>query len=216
MSISRTVIISCAGMGNRLGVGTTKALVEVDGKPLIIRYLEQLKDEKDIRIVVGFQAEKVIEVVNKFRDDVVFVFNHEYRTTGTGASVSLAMRYANDYILSLDGDLLVHPEDMKKILRSNDEFIGGTAVGTDDPWFLQTYEEDNTKYVKAFSHESGEYEWTGIVQIRTDRLTASRGHVYPMIEVCLPLKLYELRTKEIDTINDYENAVKWVKSNYAI
>lgn len=63
MGFSRTIIISCAGMGNRLGLGTTKALVEVDGRPLIIRHLEHLKDERDIRVVVGYQAEKVIEAV---------------------------------------------------------------------------------------------------------------------------------------------------------
>jgi len=74
MAVSRTVIIGCAGMGNRLGLGTTKALVEVDGKPLIVRHLEMLEEEKDIRIVVGYQAERVIEVVRKYRDDVLFVF----------------------------------------------------------------------------------------------------------------------------------------------
>ena len=57
MGISRTVIISCAGMGNRLGLGTTKALLEVEGEPLIIRHLKMLQDEHDIRIVVGYQAE---------------------------------------------------------------------------------------------------------------------------------------------------------------
>ena len=86
MAVSRTVIISCAGMGNRLGLGTTKALVEIDGKPLIVRHLEMLEEERDIRVVVGYQAERVIEVVRKYRNDILFVFNHDYRTTGTGAS----------------------------------------------------------------------------------------------------------------------------------
>ena len=40
--ISRTVIISCAGMGSRLGFGCTKALVEVEGKSLLARHLELL------------------------------------------------------------------------------------------------------------------------------------------------------------------------------
>ena len=70
MDFSRTIIISCAGMGNRLGLGTTKALVEVDGKPLIIRHLENLQEEEDIRVVVGYQAEKVIEVVNQYEKDI--------------------------------------------------------------------------------------------------------------------------------------------------
>lgn len=127
MGISRTVIISCAGMGNRLGLGTTKALVEIDGKPLIVRHLEMLEDEKDIRVVVGYQAEKVIEVVRKYRNDVTFVFNHKYRETGTGDSVALAAKHANEYVLSLDGDLLIHPDDMKKILTCEHEFVGGNA-----------------------------------------------------------------------------------------
>ena len=101
MSFSRTIIISCAGMGNRLGLGTTKALVEVDGKPLIIRHLEYLKEESDIRVVVGYQAQKVIETVTAYRKDVLFVFNHDFRNTGTGSSVVLASKYANEYILSL-------------------------------------------------------------------------------------------------------------------
>ena len=61
----KTVIISCAGMGKRLGLGIVKCLVDVDGKPLIIRNLELLDDCDDVRVVVGDQAERVIEVVNK-------------------------------------------------------------------------------------------------------------------------------------------------------
>lgn len=45
-----TIIISCAGMGTRLGIGSTKALVNINGKPLIIHQLEQLKEYDDIRI----------------------------------------------------------------------------------------------------------------------------------------------------------------------
>ena len=37
---NKTIIISCAGMGTRLGIGMTKALIDIDGKPLIIRQLE--------------------------------------------------------------------------------------------------------------------------------------------------------------------------------
>ena len=32
-----------------------------------------------------------------------------------------------------------------------------------------------------------------------------------MVETYLPLPFMELRTREIDTINDYERAVNWVK-----
>lgn len=214
MPVSRTVIISCAGMGNRLGLGTTKALVEVEGKPLIMHHLEKLKNEKDIRVVVGYQAEKVIEAVRMYRKDIVFVFNHNYRETGTGASVALAAQYANEYILSLDGDLLIHPDDMKKILECEHEFVSGGVPDTDDPWMLQTYKDGEKEFVSAFSKNVGNYEWNGITQIKSAKVKNGQGHVFQLIEPYLPLPFMEIRTREVDTINDYERAVKWVHNGY--
>ena len=214
MQVSRTVIISCAGMGNRLGLGTTKALVEVEGKPLIMHHLEKLKDESDIRVVVGYQAEKVINVVRKYRKDVVFVFNHNYRETGTGASVVLASQYANEYILSLDGDLIIHPDDMKKILECDHEFVSGGIPDTDEPWMLQTYKDDGKEFVSAFSKNIGNYEWNGITQMKSAKIKNGQGHVFQLIEPYLPIPFLELRTREIDTVNDYERAVEWVRNNF--
>ena len=214
MDFSRTIIISCAGMGNRLGLGTTKALVEVDGKPLIIRHLENLQEEEDIRVVVGYQAEKVIEVVNQYRKDILFVFNHDFRNTGTGASVALASKYANKYILSLDGDMLIHPEDMKKILECRHEFVGGNPIESDHPWMLQTFEQGGKELVSAFSHCMGNYEWNGVTQMLASKMLNGNGHVFQLIEPYLPVPFMELRTREIDTINDYERATEWVRGGF--
>ncbi len=214
MAVSRTVIISCAGMGSRLGLGSTKALLEIDGKPLIIRHLEMLGHESDIRVVVGYQAEAVIEVVRKYREDVLFVFNHHYRETGTGASVALAAKYANDYILSLDGDLLVHPEDMEKVLACDHEFVSGGIPGTDDLWMLQTYTENGREFVSSFSKNTGTYEWNGITQMESRKMRNGTGHVFQLIEPYLPVPFLELRTREIDTVNDYERALAWVKNGF--
>lgn len=214
MTISRSVIISCAGMGNRLGMGNTKALIEIEGKPLLVRHLEMLKDENDIRIVVGYQAEEVIKVVRQYRKDITFVFNHSFRETGTGASVVRASQYANEYILSIDGDLLVHPNDMKKILECNYEFVGGGIPDTDDPWMLQTYGGSEKECVTGFSKTNGNYEWNGITQLKSEKIRNGTGHVFQLIEPYLPLPFMLLKTKEIDTINDYERAIKWVKNGY--
>lgn len=205
---NKTVIISCAGMGKRLGIGTTKCLVDVDGTPLIIRHLRMLDDVDDVRIVVGYQADKVIERVLEYRKDVTFVFNHDFARNGTGASVALASKYANDYILTIDGDLLLHPSDMKMILEEEDEFVGVTAPGTDNP--VLTSVQDGK--VVEFSRERGVFEWTGVTQLRRERVGEGDGHVYQLIEPHLPMKYLYLRTKEIDTMNDYDNAVRWVRN----
>lgn len=86
MSISKTVAISCAGTGKCLGLGTSKCLLDVAGTPINIRNLKMLDDVKDVRAVVGFQAEKIIECVTAYRKDVMFVFNHDNAHTKTGDS----------------------------------------------------------------------------------------------------------------------------------
>ncbi len=207
---NKTVIISCAGMGKRFGKKMPKALIEVDGKAMIIRTLELLDEVDDVRVVVGYKANKVIEKVNSYRKDVTFVFNHDYTNNGTGASVSLAMKYAKKFILTIDGDIIIHPDDMKKILNMDTEFVGVCSISTDEPVLTIT---KNGK-VLGFSREKGNFEWTGVTLLDSKRAVPTDGNVYEMVEPLLPLDYKILRLKEIDTMNDYKVAVDWVKNNY--
>lgn len=205
-----TIIISCAGMGTRLGIGTTKALVDIAGKPLIIRQLELLHDYDDIRVIVGFQAEKVIDLVKNYRDDISFAFNYDYKTTGTAASFSKGLVGAREYAVAFDGDLLVNPDDLRAFLEYDGEIIGGCVPTTDNPVLMTI--SDN--YVVGFSKERGQSEWTGLAKIRSERLKPDNKHVYMMLESLLPIKVMPIRTKEIDTQNDYENAIRWVENGF--
>jgi|GEM_PF-112412 len=207
----RTTIISCAGMGTRLGRGMPKALVEVGGKTLIERNLDLLKNENDIRVVVGFKAEDVIDYVNKINREILFVFNHDYMNNGTGASVTLAKRFANQMILTIDGDLLIHPQDMGKILERTEEFIGVCEPTTDDPVLT----EIEGKNVTEFSRKSGKYEWTGVSLTARERLHDGDNHVCDILSEILPVPYLLIRTKEIDTPHDFEIAEYWVKNNFS-
>lgn len=214
MPVSKTIVISCAGMGTRLGIGSTKALLDIDGKPLIIRQLELLKAYDDIRIVVGYQMEKVMEVAGAYRPDLLFVLNHNYRNTGTGGSFSLGIRHAREWVVSLDGDLLVHPDDLARVLESSRECVCGSVLGTEDPMRMKTLTQDGQVYGVGFSRQEGEYEWTGLAQVRRSRLTPGDRHVCDMMAPLLPLPMELIRTREIDTMADYERAVAWVRSGY--
>ena len=211
MYTDRTVIISCAGMGTRLGMGMPKALVDLAGKPLVIRQLELLNNVEDVRIVVGYQAEKVIEVVQSYRKDIIFCFNYDYKTTGTGASFSKGLLGARKWVVALDGDLLVTPEDLKIFFEMQEECIGGCEPSTDNPVLMDI---DERGYVKNFSREHGQLEWTGLALMKREKLIPGKGHVYQMLENLLPLKAVNIRTREIDTINDYERAIDWIKNEY--
>ena len=196
----KSVVISCAGIGSRLGLGLTKALVKINGRSLISWQLELFKDIEDVRIVVGFQANDIIEEVLKYRKDVIFIFNHRYFETKTGASFYLGARHAGEYILEWDGDLLVHPEDVKKILNADGEFICYADKTSDDAVFVKTDEQGN---VLEFSREYGDYEWTGPACIAKRNLTYSSQNVYNMFEPHLPMKGMKVRAYDIDTYNDY-------------
>ena len=208
---NKTVIISCAGVGKRLGRGIPKAIVDVCGESLILRTLKLLDDVDDVRVVVGYQAEKVIEEVLKYRRDITFVFNHDYLNTGTGASVLLASEYCRDYIVKIDGDLIVYPEDMKKILSYEGEFIGVTDIASEDAVLVEIKDNNVVKFARGF----GQYEWTGVMQIKKENIKPTDGHVYTMLEPLLPLQMLKIRTKEIDTENDFLVASDWIKNNYS-
>ena len=207
----KTVVISCAGMGKRLGLGIPKAIVQVNGKSLVQRNIEQISEDTDIRVVIGYKFMDVIQEVNRFRRNVLFVFNRDYMNNGTGASLSIAAKYSNKQILAIDGDLIIHPEDMKDVLQETEEFVGVSEKSTDDP-VLVTVDKDN--YVVEFSREHGDYEWNGVCLINKENFQEGDKHVYQLLEPIMPKKIKLIRTKEIDTPNDFSHAEKWVKNNF--
>lgn len=209
MPTTTSVIISCAGIGSRLGLGQTKALIKVNGKSLIRWQLELLNEVKDIRVVVGYQANDVIEEVLKTRKDIVFVYNHNYFTTKTGASFYLGAKHAHDYVIEWDGDLLVHPDDVQKIITTEEEFVGYSDITSDEAVFVQT---NNNNEVVAFSREKGNFEWTGPARIKKERVKPSKGNVFEQIEPYLPLKGLKVRAYDIDTYDDYKRVEELVKS----
>ena len=208
---NKTIIISCAGMGTRLKMNTPKALIDICGKPLLIRSLEMLNDVTDIRIVVGYKADEVVKIAKNYRKDLTFVYNYNYANTGTGASVLLAAKDARQFILTIDGDIIIHPDDIKDVLETNHEFVGVCDPSTERPVLVQV---DSKSNVTRFSRDNGTFEWTGVTLLKSADLYQTSGHTYQIVEPRLPLPFKLIRQREIDTPNDYRNAINWVKNNY--
>lgn len=176
--ISKTsIIICCAGMGTRLGIGTTKALVDICGKPLIIRLLEQLDEYKDIRIVVGFDAERVIQTVRKYRDDIMFVFNYDYETTGAAHSLKKALLGANEIIIAIDGDTLFDKADFQRLLNYNGECIAVSKNATMEP-IVATSDGNN---VVKLSKGNGDLQWSGVSKLLKNRFNGDGEYVYNIL-----------------------------------
>ncbi|MDR2651047.1 MAG: NTP transferase domain-containing protein [Prevotellaceae bacterium] len=212
MPSTKSVILSCAGIGSRLGLGQTKALININGKSLIAWQLEMFKNVEDLRIVIGYQANDIVNEVLKYRDDVIFVYNHRYFETKTGASFYLGAQHANEYVIEWDGDLLVHPEDIKKILSIDGEFICYADKTSDEAVFIRTNEKGE---VVSFSTTEGDYEWTGPACIKKDKLQYSSGNVFNQLEPYLPMRGIKICAYDIDTYDDYMRVSEIIKKwNY--
>lgn len=200
VSDEKSVVISCAGIGSRLGLGLTKALVQINGGSLISWQLKLFKNVKDLRLVIGFQGSEIIEEVRKYRDDVVFCYNHRYFETKTGASFYLGARHANNEILEWDGDLLVHPDDVKMLLATPGEYICYGDKSSEETVFVRTNDQGE---VMSFSRESGDFEWTGPACMAKRNLTYNSNNVFNMFEPLCPMRGIKVRAYDIDTYNDY-------------
>lgn len=203
-----TVIICCAGMGTRLGIGTTKALVDICGKPLIIRQLEQLKQYDDIRIVVGFDAERVIRTVKEYRKDIMFVFNYEYEHTGTADSLRKALIGARDEIIALDGDTIVNTNDFNKFLMYDGDCIAISKDATNEPIVADILDGK----VVELKKKNGHIQWSGMTRVKKEKLNKTERHVYDMLNTLMPMEYLEIRLKEINTQDDYEKAIEWYQN----
>lgn len=209
MSSAKSVVISCAGIGSRLGLAQTKALINIEGRSLISWQLELLKEVEDIRVVVGYQAEEVVKEVLRHKKDVIFVYNHNYFDTKTGASLYLGSKDANEYIIAWDGDLLVHPDDIKKCIDAPGEYVGYSDRQSDEPIFVKTNEYGDAL---SFSTQKGDYEWSGPACIKKDKIKFTSGHVFNQLEPYLPMKGLKIRAQDIDTYEDYQKAIEFVRS----
>jgi hypothetical protein len=52
------------------------------------------------------------------------------------------------------------------------------------------------------------------MQMKKEHLGLTTGHVYFLLEPRLPMKMIFIRTREIDTMDDYKNAVRWIENGY--
>jgi bifunctional UDP-N-acetylglucosamine pyrophosphorylase/glucosamine-1-phosphate N-acetyltransferase len=111
------VVIMAAGKGTRLNSRRPKVLHEIGGKPLlshVIAAASQIAAPDDIHVVIGHQAERVLDAVAA--TGVRFVDQSEQR--GTGHAIQCAEAAIHDYenILVLSGDVpLIRAETIRQL-----------------------------------------------------------------------------------------------------
>src|SRR5262249_15517832 len=183
--------------------------------------LDALRWAKDVRVVIGYQAEELIDYVNSIRSDVLYVFNHEYATTGTAASLVAGTIGAENHIISLDGDLIVRPRDLRNFIELRTPALGILPIISDEPLvaFLDETRRTVTSFKETSVSDSPAAEWSGLCQLMAEQIAysssigRSRGNIYELVAPHHPLLAVPIDAREIDTSADFERAEQWLKTH---
>lgn len=203
----KTAVICAAGLGSRLGLDMPKCLVEIGQHRLIYYLLQLLESFEQIRIVVGFKEQEVINYVKNIRKDVVFIRNPNYRTTTNAYSLYLGTHDLQNPFLTIDGDMIVHKKSFQQFVEScehEENIIGTTIAKTDDAVFIRM--NDKEEVVEFSRQRIGDLEWSGIGYFSTIKINKEGHYVYQELEAHLPIKGKLVECYEIDTPDDLARA----------
>ena len=132
-------LILAAGMGSRLAPLTDnypKALIPVNGKPILVKQIENLSGNgiNDITVIAGYKAEVLKKVISGLFPDVNIVINHDYLTTNNMYSAYLGRGpMGNDDFIMMNGDVFFD-NSIIRTLRGHDS---ENAVVTDIGRYLE-------------------------------------------------------------------------------
>lgn len=214
MSVVEHVVIAAAGLGSRLGFGKPKCLVEVGGLPIIAHQLALLENVKDVRVVVGFEEQSVIETTLKFRRDVTFVRNPAFRTTTTAVSYAMGARHLREPAVYMDGDIIFDRASFHAFLETCKQhcpLIGITEAKTVDAVFAKL---DQQGRVEGFSREAASpHEWANLVYAPPAYFEAAIGAVFEFLESSLPISAQQVVSYEVDRQEDLARAQMFVSGS---
>ena len=175
--------------------------------------LDLLKDIPDIRIVVGFMEEELIEHVRSIHPNVTFIRNPDYRTTTNAYSLYLASAMLKEPFLIVDGDLLIDRQSFHDFVRHIDgscSLIGITPSKTEEAVFVLLDDENR---VTGFRRQpQTDYEWSGIAYLKDIIIHREGKYVFSEIEPHLPVKAEVIKCFEIDTPEDMDVAIRGFKT----
>jgi choline kinase len=183
MPISKAIILS-AGKGSRLLPLTAerpKCLIELSGKSLLDWQLDALGEAgiAEVVVVTGFRDD-LVDAVAARREGVRTLFNPFYHVADNLGSVWMARAELDADTLLLNGDTLVSPALLAKVLGAE---TGPIAVTVDEK---DSYDADDMKVLRDGDRlrrigkalEPGQYnaESIGLIAFRGDgpRLFADR------------------------------------------
>ena len=163
-----TALLLAAGSGNRLQPLTDsipKCLIEINGRPILERLIDNLCDNgfKRLVIVVGYMDHCIRRFVNEYAGDLTieFITNPLYQTTNNIYSLWLARNKIQELFLLVESDLVFESSQLEGLLYPNK-----IAISRMQPWMNgTTITIDSLNRVQAFGMGGNGY--TEITRYKT-------------------------------------------------
>jgi choline kinase len=210
---SVSVVISAAGLGARFGMRVPKCVVQVAGKTILEHQIDAIPVDVGVVVVAGYRSDLVIDVVRRARPSAIIALNHEFASTGAAASIALGAVVADQWIISLDGDLLVRPCDMARMIEFDGPCIGIMPRQSQEPVCV-TVDEERLHALDLSQAFETPWEWPGLARIsRAEAVTLGRGHVFEGLRGALPMPVLDVECFEIDYAADLAIAESWAKTH---
>ena len=155
-----TALLLAAGSGNRLQPLTDsipKCLIEINGRPILGRLIDNLCDNgfKRLVIVVGYMDHCIRRFVNEYAGDLTieFITNPLYQMTNNIYSLWLARNKIQESFLLVESDLVFESSQLEGLLYPNK-----IAISCMRPWMSgTTITMDSLNRVQAFGISSNGY-----------------------------------------------------------
>lgn len=162
-------IITVAGMSERFNKGYDNPILKCiyyeqdEKKTLLYSILKKCKGLDKVIIVGGYQYEKLVEYIDKYKEHFEFgiqlVFNSEYQHYGSGYSLYCGLKvcYEEDdcsEIIFIEGDLYFDEETFEQIKKSNQDVITVNCepICSNKSVALYINEDNKIKYIYNTHH----------------------------------------------------------------
>lgn len=223
-------IILAAGMGTRLRpltFDTPKALVKVNGEPIIERQIKYLREAgvKEIIIVTGYLGERFSYLEAKYQ--VKLIHNPYYEIYNNGYTMYLVRDYLSDAYV-LEGDVFLTKNFIKPDIQETAYFTGIKTNFTNE-WVLKFDDDLNVVEIKIASGTdyimSGVSYWTKTegtkVKQKLEELVEQSGYENVFWDDLIKNHLEEFKIKvikiddndwfEIDSLKDLTLVENYLK-----
>ncbi|HUS49689.1 MAG TPA: 2-aminoethylphosphonate aminotransferase, partial [Candidatus Paceibacterota bacterium] len=150
-------IILAAGKGTRLQPQTDdipKCLIEIEGKSLIERSLENLQNNgiKEVFIVIGYLKSRIQEKIkDKFKDmKINYVINENYESSSTMYSLYTTKGLMNNDVIIAFGDIFYDSRIIKLLIEEDSKNVlyVTTLSGTSNNAYIYVNEKNNLVNIK--------------------------------------------------------------------